>query len=268
MGIIYLLTCPHGRSYVGKTKQNIGKRINAHRCYSSGCRAIRDAFKLYGNAIKVTILMRCPEADMDANETLYIEKLDTVYPRGYNLRCGNMAATPASEFAITTWHHSPVQYFSDTDNDEVQASVQEAVNELLLEADYKPWAGPIQMSVAELNQLRGAIQKRGWTGSVSKSSDDVFEQHMLGCLSNKSFSGLLSNPCQCMNAFTHREHKILLKNWEKRMICRNEMNNVAAEKEILEYEKSLSILASKIDECEGLGMQEEVVTLKRKLVQM
>lgn len=46
------------------------------------------------------------------------------------------------------------------------------------------------------------------------------------------------------------------------------MDNVAANSKRLEDERSLLMLASKIEKCERLGMQEEVVTLKRKLVEM
>ena len=43
----------------------------------------------------VRVLVHCAEEDLDKNETMYIKKLDTVFPRGYNLRCGSDAAKTA-----------------------------------------------------------------------------------------------------------------------------------------------------------------------------
>jgi hypothetical protein len=45
--------------------------------------------------MQVSVLMHCPPDSMEHNESLYIEALDTVHPRGYNLRCGSKAGVPS-----------------------------------------------------------------------------------------------------------------------------------------------------------------------------
>jgi len=45
--------------------------------------------------MQVSVLMRCPPDSVHQNESLYIEALDTVHPRGYNLRCGSKAGAPS-----------------------------------------------------------------------------------------------------------------------------------------------------------------------------
>jgi len=92
-GIIYALTCPSGKRYVGKTTRSLSKRASEHAFPTSGCRLIRDALKAHGglDAFKTEVLVCCSLESLDANESLYIERLDTLHPRGYNLRAGSRA---------------------------------------------------------------------------------------------------------------------------------------------------------------------------------
>lgn len=111
------------------------------------------------------ILLRCSENDLDLNESFYIEKLDTVYPRGYNLRCGSMAAMPATANALSTFVYVPTEYENAEDEQDVKSAVNAAVQDVL-GTNLKPWAGVIQMSVSDLNAIRGAIQHTPWAGPV------------------------------------------------------------------------------------------------------
>jgi len=215
----------------------------------------------------VGVLLRCPEEDMDINETLYIEKLDTVYPRGYNLRCGNLAASAVSQFKIINCQHTPVVYTDDAGRESVEQAVREAINDILFENGYKPWSGPIQMSVTALNKHRGAKQNCAWAGSVSKNKDEIVDYCMSRCFKKTTSFDVWdwTKQCSCMEAFSFEEYSMLLRNWEKRKL---EEMRLAANKSRLEIEGQLSLIASKIEKCERLGMHEEANSLKRKLIDM
>lgn len=48
MGIIYKLTSPEGKSYIGQTIQTFNKRMSGHVHGKSYCRALKDAIEKYG----------------------------------------------------------------------------------------------------------------------------------------------------------------------------------------------------------------------------
>jgi group I intron endonuclease len=48
MGIIYKLTCPERKSYIGQTIQSFQKRMNNHVHGKSYCRALKEAINKYG----------------------------------------------------------------------------------------------------------------------------------------------------------------------------------------------------------------------------
>jgi len=166
VGIVYAITCPDGLSYIGKTVQELGARISQHKTPHSSCRAIRDAYKKHGNKMNVRVLLRCSENDLDLNESFYIEKLDTIHPRGYNLRCGSMSAMPTTTAnTLSTFVYHPIEYENDQDEQSAQLAVNTAVQEVL-GTGLMPWAGVIQMSVRDLNGIRGATQYIPWAGPV------------------------------------------------------------------------------------------------------
>ena len=93
---VYLITCPGGLRYVGGTIQKLQDRLSEHRSERSTCRLIRDAIHRHGwENMQISVLVRCPPDSVEQNESFYIEFLDTVHPRGYNLRCGNNAGAPS-----------------------------------------------------------------------------------------------------------------------------------------------------------------------------
>jgi group I intron endonuclease len=180
-GIVYVITCPEGLQYVGKTKQQLGKRVAQHRLESSNCRLIRGAFKKHGDAMKVSVLMLCSSSDLERNESFYIEKLDTVHPRGYNLQCGSLAGVESTGMELSTFVHEPVSY---TDSDEMTATMNAVwgdISGITGETVNLTWSGPIQLSVKDLNDIRGAKQHCPWAGPVkgvplSVSFKDHFEE--------------------------------------------------------------------------------------------
>ncbi|KOO29919.1 hypothetical protein Ctob_014476 [Chrysochromulina tobinii] len=85
-GFVYALTCPQGKKYVGKTMRTLTQRTGSGPI--DGCKLIREAIKKNGglHAFKTEVLVCCLSGSLEANERLYIESLQTIYPKGYNER--------------------------------------------------------------------------------------------------------------------------------------------------------------------------------------
>lgn len=89
MGIIYCLTSPSNKKYVGQTKRKLNKRLSDHRNRPE-CVAIYNAIQKYGfDSFKIEVLCETDDEDeMDMLETKYIAELNTLAPNGYNIRTG------------------------------------------------------------------------------------------------------------------------------------------------------------------------------------
>ena len=100
MGVIYKLTSPSGKSYVGQTVQALAKRIGGHRCRSR-CFAVHAAIKKYGLAnMKIEVLMdNVPTNDLDEWEDFFIKEHRTMKPNGYNLMKGRFEEDKAARYA-------------------------------------------------------------------------------------------------------------------------------------------------------------------------
>ncbi len=93
MPVIYRLTSPSGKSYVGQTTQPFDKRWTQHTKLSdTHCRALKSALRKYGAAtFQKEILLECGVHDLDYFEVRMIEAYDTLSPNGYNLDKGRSA---------------------------------------------------------------------------------------------------------------------------------------------------------------------------------
>jgi group I intron endonuclease len=89
-GIVYKLTSPSGKSYVGISKYTIERRILWHKSQQSCCKAIKAALKKYGfNAFKKEVLhSNIPLDELPSIEQREIAAHDTMAPKGYNLTRG------------------------------------------------------------------------------------------------------------------------------------------------------------------------------------
>ncbi len=88
---IYCITnSVNGKRYVGQTIQSIEARWRAHRSSHGRCRALENAIRKYGaEAFSIEgIAIAESQSELDRLEQLWIERLDTVSPKGYNLRGG------------------------------------------------------------------------------------------------------------------------------------------------------------------------------------
>lgn len=89
--IIYKITNKkNGKSYIGQTIRNLDKRIKAHLSKSNKCWAIGKALKKYGiENFEIETIDLCDNLkDLNKKETEWIEKLETLHPKGYNLSLG------------------------------------------------------------------------------------------------------------------------------------------------------------------------------------
>lgn len=86
--MIYMLTSPSGKSYIGQTN-NFVKRISLHK-RKSGCPLVHSAIKKYGiENIKIKILKEnISISEANILEKKFILEYGTIAPNGYNLRDG------------------------------------------------------------------------------------------------------------------------------------------------------------------------------------
>ena len=100
-GIIYKITAPSGRAYVGKTTQPLSRRRAAHESDSAKkpiCPAIHRAIKKHGDAMVWEILSRHSNAaELNAAEIAAIAKHRTLSPNGYNLTAGGEGGKRSDE---------------------------------------------------------------------------------------------------------------------------------------------------------------------------
>lgn len=295
-GIVYLVTCPNGLSYVGKTVQKLSTRISQHKAAAASTRAIRDAFHKHGDAMKVSVLMRCEEDDLDMNESLYIEMLDTVHPRGYNLRCGKMAAMSSTNQALSTHVHTPVPYDSEEDCRGVVAAVAEDVRNICRDAEVKPWAGVVKKSVKEVNKIRGARQFAGWAGPrkgmpmpmsmeefikrmcdghdgyITLSPDDmkryVSWSKLQMAYETRVEADTAKYSLESQKAALDLEVATRYATYKDNANKEKEKHALEADKRVKDAAARFSEIVEKVEAMQKLGMHEEVNALKRKLADM
>lgn len=89
--IIYKITNRvSGKIYIGQTNRDINQRLKEHTFPSSGCKAIRDAIIKYGveNFTIEEVAKASSQDQLNILEKVHIETLETLAPKGYNLKDG------------------------------------------------------------------------------------------------------------------------------------------------------------------------------------
>ena len=88
VGVIYCITSPSGKHYIGQTRRALAKRLKEHST-TQECRFLAAAFLKYGfDNMKVTILMECHVDLLNVLEKACILGMNTMAPNGYNIRSG------------------------------------------------------------------------------------------------------------------------------------------------------------------------------------
>lgn len=97
MGIIYCLTSPSGKKYIGQTSRTLEKRLKEHEA-GGGCRILNNAIAKYGiNSFTVDVLVDVEDQLLDEYEQRFIADYGTMYPSGYNIRSGGSKGTHCAE---------------------------------------------------------------------------------------------------------------------------------------------------------------------------
>lgn len=107
-GLIYKVTAPNGRGYVGETIRTLAKRWSDHCCVRSCCVNLKRAILKYGREnMKVEVLEAdVPWSKLIERETHYILEHGTLVPHGYNIRIGTgrKVSTDDPELVRLSYH--------------------------------------------------------------------------------------------------------------------------------------------------------------------
>jgi len=90
MGLIYKITSPDGKSYIGQTIRTFEKRVLEHKNPNSKCPVISRAISKYGpeNMSFEIVEDDIPMEQLDEKEMFYIIMFNSLTPNGYNLTGG------------------------------------------------------------------------------------------------------------------------------------------------------------------------------------
>jgi group I intron endonuclease len=103
MGIIYKLTFPNGKAYIGQTKRDLETRFKEHiyeakHKEGNQCTVLNAAINKYGaESIIKEVLDEYPDSELDEQEQLWICIECTNYPYGYNLTSGGQNGKELAE---------------------------------------------------------------------------------------------------------------------------------------------------------------------------
>ena len=88
-GIIYKISSPSGKVYIGQTTRFFKKRVTEHKSKSSGCTLLKNAINKYGDEMKYEIIEEgIPQEHLDEKENYWINHFNSLAPNGYNLMTG------------------------------------------------------------------------------------------------------------------------------------------------------------------------------------
>ena len=86
MGVIYKITSPSGKGYVGQTKRALSQRMHRHRDMKWGnCKLLKRAIRKYGwEQMQVQVLWTGSNEELGPVEIAMIRDHGTLAPHGYN----------------------------------------------------------------------------------------------------------------------------------------------------------------------------------------
>ena len=88
-GIIYKITSPSGKVYVGQTMRSFEKRMQEHKRESSCCTLIKRAIDKYGDEMNYELIEEnVPQEQLDEREIYWINHFNSLAPDGYNCTTG------------------------------------------------------------------------------------------------------------------------------------------------------------------------------------
>jgi group I intron endonuclease len=91
-GIIYKITSPSGKVYVGQTIKKFNDRISQHKSEYSNCTLVKRAIDKYKDQMKYEIIEENILLEqLDEREIYWIKELNSLAPNGYNCNSGGDA---------------------------------------------------------------------------------------------------------------------------------------------------------------------------------
>src|SRR5210317_2282249 len=88
-GIIYKITSPSGKVYVGQTIKKFNDRISQHKSKYSNCTLVKRAIDKYKDQMKYEIIEENILLEqLDEREIYWIKELNSLAPNGYNCNSG------------------------------------------------------------------------------------------------------------------------------------------------------------------------------------
>ena len=225
--------------------------------------------------MQISILMCCPADSLDMNESLYIEALGTMYPRGYNLRCGSKAGAPSPcgmELSTTVLVTDPTEATY-----EMRKVVEDDLEEITgTRPPSATWSGPVSVSLGDLNRMRGASMNLPWAGPVKGIPVDATatidmvrrtesEQMFRDMMQSVSWCAARGNLSKWdMSNVTNVEND---KNLEQVRLCKAKQmarDDINANRQANPMKRDVENLKMKAVACGELGLHEEAKLLKRK----
>jgi len=98
VGVIYKITSPSGKVYVGQTK-NYKQRMSGHKSKNSPCILLKRSIEKYGDKMIYEIIEEVPNESLNDRETFWIKKLNCMAPNGLNCDEGGGVDSEVSQFS-------------------------------------------------------------------------------------------------------------------------------------------------------------------------
>ena len=96
-GIIYKITSPSGKVYVGQTVHTLEERIKGHNKKSTNCTLLKRAIDKYRDKMVYEIIETVPHELLDEREIYWIKYYNSLAPNGYNCSSGGNSKKKLSD---------------------------------------------------------------------------------------------------------------------------------------------------------------------------
>jgi hypothetical protein len=96
-GIIYKITSPSGKIYIGQTIHTLEERIKGHNKKSTNCTLLKRAIDKYRDKMVYEIIETVPHELLDEREIYWIKYYNSLAPNGYNCSSGGNSKKELSQ---------------------------------------------------------------------------------------------------------------------------------------------------------------------------
>ena len=183
---IYMHTL-NGKSYIGQTCQKLSERTGRSFQNYKECPAFYNAIQKYGHENVVTeIFCQCnTQAEANYKEAWYIEKFNTIAPKGYNLQTGGSNGKPSLE-SRQKMSGSQKGRKHTPETIEKMSKAQKGVPKSLehrekLRGPRTPWGTNNPMSAEKRKNMRRIADTNGsFRKDVHNNVDFICERYLLG----------------------------------------------------------------------------------------